>query len=204
MRVCRSDEKGMVKRMSLKAIIGGGIELVIKVAAFIFIVSFICKTAVKAYDYGYRVFAEEPMSVGEGRTISVYVEETASVKEIGEMLQEKGLIRDANLFLIQELLSENHGKLQPGIYDLNTSMTSEEMMGVMAAAAETEDLTGIDVPSVEEITGANDNAGTGEDSGDNSEEDPGEEGGEDTSGEGTGEEGGEDTSGEDNAEEGAE
>ena len=37
------------------------------------------------------------------------------------MLQDKGLIRDAGLFRIQELLSENHGKIQPGIYDLSTT-----------------------------------------------------------------------------------
>ncbi|MDE7358625.1 MAG: endolytic transglycosylase MltG, partial [Lachnospiraceae bacterium] len=86
-------------------------------------------------DYGYRIFTEEPVAIGEGRTISVSVEDPVSVMEVGEMLEERGLIRDAKLFLLQELLSENHGKLQPGIYDLSTAMTAEEMMDVMAADA---------------------------------------------------------------------
>ncbi len=140
--------------MKIGEIIGGVVELIVKIVVFVFIVMFVFKTATKAYDYGYRVFAEEPMTVGEGRTISIYVEETSSVKEIGQMLQEKGLIRDANLFVIQELVSENHDRIQPGIYDLNTSMTGEEMLSVMATAPEEmEELPGTSVPSIEEITG---------------------------------------------------
>lgn len=125
--------------MSIKQMIGATVELIFKVVIFVFIVMFIFRTSVTAYNYGFRVFAEEPMSLGEGRTISVYVENVDSVKEIGKMLQERGLIRDANLFVIQEFLSENHGKLQPGIYDLNTTMTSQEMLAVMAAQPETEE-----------------------------------------------------------------
>ena len=49
------------------------------------------------------------------------------------------VIRDANLFVIQELLSEDHGKIQPGIYDLSTSMTAQEMVAVMAEDAPEED-----------------------------------------------------------------
>lgn len=125
--------------MNLKYLIGATFELIVKVAVLIVIITFIHKTAVSAYDYGYRVFAEEPVTVGEGRTISVYVEETDSVSDIGKMLEEKGLIKDAGLFTIQELLSENHGKIQPGIYDLNTSMTGQEMLAVMSASYEEEE-----------------------------------------------------------------
>lgn len=123
--------------MKAKHIIGATVELVVKVVVFVVICMFILNTSVKAYEYGYRVFAEEPISVGEGRTISVIVEEADSVSDIGEMLEEKGLIRDAKLFIVQELLSEQHGKLQPGIYDLNTSMTAEEMLAVMGAQSDT-------------------------------------------------------------------
>ncbi|MDE7428980.1 MAG: aminodeoxychorismate lyase [Lachnospiraceae bacterium] len=125
--------------MSVKSIIGSTVELIIKVVALVFIASYIIKAATAAYDYGYRIFTEAPVSLGEGRVISVIVEEPVSVKDIGKMLEERGLIRDANLFVIQELLSEDHGKIQPGIYDLSTSMTAQEMMAVMAADAPEED-----------------------------------------------------------------
>lgn len=125
--------------MKLKEVIGAMAQLVIKVAVFGFIIMYIFRFATAAYDYGFRVFAEEPVSTGEGRTISVYVEDGNSPKDVGNMLQEKGLIRDANLFMIQELLSESHGKIQPGIYDLSTSMTAQEMLAVMSEQAESEE-----------------------------------------------------------------
>lgn len=127
--------------MDVKQFVMSLIETVIKIAAAVFIIMFVYDTAVKAYDYGYRVFAEEPMTIGEGRIISIYVKEEDSVKDIGNTLEEKGLIRDANLFMVQELVSEYHGKIQPGIYDLNTSMSTEEMLEIMAADAEEEDET---------------------------------------------------------------
>lgn len=124
--------------MNVKYVIGSIVEMVIKIVVFIFIAMFVARTATAAYDYGFRVFAEKPIDVGEGRTISVSIGSTDSAKEVGEMLQQRGLIRDANLFRIQELLSENHGMIQPGIYDLSTAMTAQEMLAVIAAEPEEE------------------------------------------------------------------
>lgn len=123
--------------MKIKYIIGSLAEAILKIVALVFIVTFIYRTATAAYEYGFRVFAEEPMEAGEGRTISVSVGAADSAKEVGEMLQERGLIRDATLFRIQELLSEHHGKIQPGIYDLNTAMTAQDMLAVIAVEPET-------------------------------------------------------------------
>lgn len=125
--------------MNVKYVIGSIIEMVIKIAVFIFIAMFVVRTATAAYDYGFRVFAEKPIDAGEGRTISVSIGNADSAKEVGKMLQERGLIRDANLFRIQELLSENHGKIQPGIYDLNTAMTAQEMLAVIAVEPDEEE-----------------------------------------------------------------
>ena len=125
--------------MKVKYIIGAIVETVIKLVALIFIVTYVIRGATAAYDYGFRVFAEEPMEAGEGRIISVSVANGDTAKEVGQMLQDKGLIRDAVLFRIQELLSENHGKIQPGIYDLSTAMTAQEMLAVIAVEPETEE-----------------------------------------------------------------
>lgn len=178
--------------MDIKQVVGSVVETIIKVAALLFLVSFVYDTAIKAYDFGYRVFAEEAMTTGEGRIISIYVEPDDSVMDIGKNLEEKGLIRDANLFFVQELLSENHGKINPGIYDLSTSMKSDEMLAIMAAEPnETEEDDGNRTASggngSTENTGDTDESGTAEDNGGN--EETGTEGGGDEGTEGS--EGGE-------------
>ncbi len=125
--------------MNIKSLIGSTAQIVIKTALFVYIVVYIIRMAGAAYDYGYRVFTEPPLSYGDGRIISIYIDESDSVSDIGKMLESKGLIRDGRLFVIQELLSEYHGKIQPGVYDLNTSMTTQEMLGVIAPESETDE-----------------------------------------------------------------
>lgn len=127
--------------MNIKEILGATVQIIVKVAVFAIIIMYVFKAAVAAYDYGYRVFTEEAVSTGEGRIISVSIGSDQSVLDVGNMLQEKGLIRDGKLFVIQELLSENHGNIQPGVYDLNTSMTAQEMLAVIAVEPEMEEET---------------------------------------------------------------
>ena len=105
----------------------------------IVIMMLVYRFALDAYDFGYRIFAETPVSPEPGLTMSVEIVEGKSVMEIGEILEGKGLIRDAYLFYLTEMFSTYHKKLQPGVYELSTAMTPEEMMGVMAANA-TEEL----------------------------------------------------------------
>ena len=122
--------------MKVKNIIAAIFETMVKVIAIVFIASFVYRTATEAYQFGYRVFAEEPISRAGGRTITIAVAEDYTVRGLAEMLKDKGLIRDADLFVVQELLSEHRGEIKPGIYDLNTAMTADEMMAIMSAKAD--------------------------------------------------------------------
>ncbi len=118
--------------MKAKYLVGAVIETIIKVVVLAVIVMFVLRASTAAYDFGYRVFADEPVSVTGGRTITVGISEEADIKDIAAMLEEKGLIEDDTLFIVQELLSAYHGEILPGIYDLSTSMTAEEMLSVMS------------------------------------------------------------------------
>lgn len=92
--------------------------------------------AVKCHDYGYRIFAEPPMTDGEGRAVQVVVTETMKPKDIGELFAKKGLIRDSKLFILQYYLSEFRKEVKPGQFELSTSMTVEEMMEAMTVVPE--------------------------------------------------------------------
>ena len=100
------------------------------------------------------------MTTGEGRAVAFTVTEkmTDSVKEgenalsvgsmleaydigkdMGKVLEKDGLIRDKNLFAFQFVFSEFREDLKPGTYDLNTSMTVDEMLEAMTAGTEEEE-----------------------------------------------------------------
>lgn len=113
--------------------------MIVKAVLAIVIVAVIYKVATSCYNFGYRVFAEEAIDPNGGTEITVAIVEGKSAKEIGAILKEKGLVRDANLFYIQELVSGEHGKLQAGVYTLSTNMTPKEIIRVLAAGP-TEDV----------------------------------------------------------------
>lgn len=116
----------------------------IKTAILIVMVFGIYKIAIGAYEFGYRVFAEPAMSEEPGITISVSITEDMDTMAVGKLLESKGLIRDARLFYVQEIVSEYKDKIQPGIFELKTSMTAEEILTVLGAnsddASETEEI----------------------------------------------------------------
>ena len=89
-----------------------------------------------AYDFGYRVFTEPAMSEEPGEDVLVQIKDGMSAMEIGEMLEEKGLIRDKNLFFFQLKLSAYSKRMIPGVYTLNTSMTAKDMMVEISETAE--------------------------------------------------------------------
>lgn len=90
------------------------------------------------YDYGYRFFTETSVDVAPGEDVIVQVYDSTSTKELSEMLEEKGLIRDAKLFTIRLKLSAYRNSIKPGVYTLNTSMTPKEMMIAMSSQEETQ------------------------------------------------------------------
>ena len=124
--------------MKSKDVVVSVFSTVFKIVAAIVIVMLVYKWSMSAYEYGKRVFNEPPVAVGEGRDVTVTVNQGDTVKEISKLLEEAGLIRDAELFVIQEMLSGYKDKMKPGTYVLSTSMTTEEMMQIMSKDVEEE------------------------------------------------------------------
>lgn len=122
--------------MDIKNLILTVVSTVVKVVVYAAVIMVIVKGAYLAYDYGYRIFEEPPMSVGNGRVVSVTIPEDMSAKEMGILFEQKGLIRDENLFILQYYLSEFKKELLPGTFELSTAMTVDDMLEAMTVEPE--------------------------------------------------------------------
>lgn len=112
---------------------------IVKVIVFVLIVKYVIGIATTAYDFGYRVFAEEPVSAEPGITYTVELSEETTPRQVAEALEDYGLVRDKNLFYVQYLVSSSKGKLMPGNYELSTAMTADEMLEIMSSSYVEED-----------------------------------------------------------------
>lgn len=120
--------------MSASKIVMRIVSISFSVLVFILVVYGLYQIGLYSYDYGYRIFTEPAVTSGEGRDKLVQIKSSMGASDIGELLLEKGLIRDKWLFVLQLKLLEYDDKLVPGHYTLNTSMTAREMMEVMSGA----------------------------------------------------------------------
>ncbi len=127
--------------MNSKEIVGSVFAVALKIIIAVILIMLVYKYAIQGYEYGYRIFGEPAMTTGEGRTVTITVNEGDSVKNIAQTLETNGLVREAKLFELQEKVSEYKNMLQPGVYELNTSMTAEEMMAVMAEEPQSQEST---------------------------------------------------------------
>ena len=68
------------------------------------------------YEYGYRLFTETAVDEAPGEDVLVQVKPDMSNRQIAQMLEEKGLVRDSKLFYLQLKLSAYSHSIQPGVY----------------------------------------------------------------------------------------
>lgn len=116
------------------AVAGGVFRIVLYVCVAVLII-WIGKST---YQFGYDIFNQQAMSPGEGQEVTVVIKDGTSVYQIGKILENKGLIKDAKVFFIQEKLSNYSGQLRPGTYLLSTAYTPTRIMGILAGDTEQE------------------------------------------------------------------
>jgi len=124
---------------SIRAVVMSFVGTVVRLAILAICILVVYRAGKTAYDFGYRIFTEEPMSPSPGRDVSITIVQGDSLMETCEMLEEKGLVRSAKLTWIQKKVSVYDNDVQPGFYTLNTSMTAEQMFEIIAGKSEDSD-----------------------------------------------------------------
>lgn len=110
------------------------VNISITVLCGVLIVCALYYVGLSSYSFGYRVYTEPAVSSGNGQSMLVQVTGEMSLKDLAEVLEEKGLIRDARLFYLQAVLCKFEPQM--GNYTLKTSMTPSQMMEAMTPIEE--------------------------------------------------------------------
>ncbi|MEG0806105.1 MAG: aminodeoxychorismate lyase [Lachnospiraceae bacterium] len=123
--------------MSASKIVLKILSICISLLVIVLIIFGIFKIGVTSYEFGCRVFTEQPVdSERSAKELHVQITEGMSALSIGRLLEEKGLIRDSFLFVVQLQISDFRNSIKPGLYTLYTSQTTDEMMKIMSGQEE--------------------------------------------------------------------
>ncbi len=91
----------------------------------------------EGYQFGYAVFDSKPVAQGEGVEKNVTIPEKTSPVSVAKVLEEKGLVKDKYVFVVQYLLFECEP--QSGTYTLSTSMSPRDIIQQLNKAGEEDD-----------------------------------------------------------------
>ncbi|MBR6158729.1 MAG: endolytic transglycosylase MltG [Lachnospiraceae bacterium] len=148
--------------MNIKSIALIFMSIIVRASILAVAILAVFRTGEKAYDFGFRIFTEEAVSPEPGRDVAVTIAKGDSTADVGKMLEEKGLIRDYMLFVVQKKCSVYDDDIKPGFYTLNTSMTAEDMFAIIAGRKDEEgteeDEEGLDMSVVADPSTEGDSA----------------------------------------------
>ncbi len=113
------------------------INIAIKLVFYALVVVLLVVAARQSYAFGHSIFYAPAMEESPGRDVTVTLTGDESVREVGRILEEDGLIRDDVSFTIQALCYEY--KVKAGEYVLNTSVDSKELIGILNEGREEEE-----------------------------------------------------------------
>lgn len=119
--------------MSASKVVLQILSICVSILLFLLVLFGLLRLGASAYDLGYRVFTEKPVEQEPGTDVMVKVTKGMNALSLGTLLEEKGLVRDGELFALQMMLSAYAKKVKPGVYTLNTGQTAQEMLKEMAA-----------------------------------------------------------------------
>lgn len=113
------------------------ITISIKLMVLALLILLLYEAVVRGFAFGHEIFYAEAAEAAPGREITVEIKEGETVKEAAGNLKKKGLITNDFAFWFQSIFYD-YQDIYPGIYTLNTSMTSKEILKELNAKPEEE------------------------------------------------------------------
>lgn len=113
------------------------ITISIKLMVLALLILLLYEAVVRGFAFGHEIFYAEAAEAAPGREITVEIKEGETAKEAAGELKKKGLITNDFAFWFQSIFYD-YQDIYPGIYTLNTSMTSKEILRELNVKTEEE------------------------------------------------------------------
>lgn len=114
------------------------IRISMKLIVYALIILLLYEAVIKGYAFGHQIFYAEAVEEAPGHDMTVTIEPDTSVSEAAQLLADDGLIASEFAFIFQSKFYD-YDTVYPGVYNLNTSMTSKEILQALNVKPETEE-----------------------------------------------------------------
>ncbi len=115
-------------RVALK-VISTILKILLNVLFYSIVIILLIKVSGMAHDFGYQVFGKVTASESPGRDTTIQIKKGESTMNIAGKLELYGVIVNKYSFFLKAKLKKYN--LMPGTYELNTSMTYDEIFDIL-------------------------------------------------------------------------
>ena len=96
-------------------------------------IAIVCATT--SYRFGKQIFSDEGVETAPGTEMDYTVSPGTSISQLGDELEEFGIIRDSNVFKVQSYIYKVRS-VKPGTYHFNTSYSADQIFEVISKGPE--------------------------------------------------------------------
>lgn len=105
-----------------------------KIVFCVLVVMLLVTGAKNGYAFGHSIFYGPAMEAAPGRDMILKLDGSETITDVAKMLERAGLIRNDRAFVIQATCYDY--EVKKGTFDLNTSMTSREIIDLLGEETE--------------------------------------------------------------------
>ncbi len=121
--------------LTMKRITRFAVGLLVNVA----IIYLLVNTFSYGYNFAYDVFADVCKDEADTQVVSVHIEADSSILEVCQTLNEAGVVKDYVALAVKLRIGSYAASIQPGVYQIAPSNTSEEIITIITGGTLSED-----------------------------------------------------------------
>ena len=115
-------------------IASGVFRFILNVLFYIFVVMVVITLSKSAYRFTYQVFSGDPVDEEPGRVVEIQIDKGESKMSVAGKLEQNKAIDNKISFYLRLKLQDSLA-IQPGTYNVNSSMTYDEIINVITNSA---------------------------------------------------------------------
>ena len=116
------------------------LNFIMWIAAFLLLLFLLFKLFVFSRGFGYDIFSNQAKDSPEHAVESaITIRDKETLVEIGRDLKNKGIVNNAYIFALSAWTMDDHDKIVPGEYNINSAQRPSELIEIFAGESEEED-----------------------------------------------------------------
>jgi len=128
--------------MMMKKAATGTLSVLLTIIVYAVIIFLIYRAVLFAFNFSYEVFGDTAMSQHDDTSVAIEIKDGYTSNEIAALLRDNDMIKYETAFTIRMALEGAEDSIVPGTYEVNQTMTMEDIIMLITGSASESEMAG--------------------------------------------------------------